>query len=260
MRGSVTLLLLMLAARSLASAQTPDTSMHVTDTTKQIANAPKQRTDTTKLSFGLGLVTTGGNTNVTTFNFGNSFAYIAHPWVLSEAASMVYGSSRDTVNNDQYHLLLRADLTLHDGISAYLYGSFDRDRFAGIVSRYQEAGGFAWKAIERPTNLLTLEMGIGENEQRDVGTGSTLSFTSARAAATFKHMLGKTAYAQEAAEVLPDLQHAKNLRVNSTTDLVAPLSAIISLKVDYVVRFDNLPPVGFKKTDRILTTGVQIAF
>jgi putative salt-induced outer membrane protein len=223
-------------------------------------SAAAQNPDTTKLTVGLGLVTTSGNTNVTTFNFGNSFSYLAHPWVLSEAASMIYGSSHDTVNNDQYHLLLRVDYALHDGLSAYLYGGFDRDRFAGIVSRYQEAVGLAWKAVEKPADLLTLEAGLGENQQRDVGSGSTTSFTAARAAATYKHMLNKTAYAQEAAEVLPDLQHTKNIRINSATDLVAPLSTAMSLKVGYVIRFDNLPPVGFKKTDRILTTGVQITF
>lgn len=217
-----------------------------------------QNADTTKLAFGLGLVTTGGNTNVTTFNFGNSFAYIAQPWVLSEAASMIYGSTHDTVNNDQYHLLLRADHGLHDGISAYLYGAFDRDRFAGIVSRYQEALGVAWKAVEQPMNLLTLEAGAVQTQQRDVGSGTSASFTAARTAVTYKHSFNKTAYAQEAVEVLPDLQHSKNLRINSETDLVAPLSTLFSIKVSYVIRFDNLPPPGFEKTDRILTTGLQI--
>jgi putative salt-induced outer membrane protein len=139
-----------------------------------------------------------------------------------------------------------------------VYGEFDRDRFAGIVSRFQEAAGLAWKTVERPANLLTLEAGLAENQQRDVGTGTTGSFAAARAAVTYKHLLNKTAYAQEAAEILPDLQHSKNLRINSVTDLVAPLSTVFSVKVNYVVRFDNLPPPGFKKTDGILTTGIQI--
>ena len=227
-----------------------------------LAAAPlaAQSPDSTKLTVGLGLVTTSGNTSVTTFNFGNSFSYIHRPWVFSEAATMIYGSTHDTVNNDQYHLLLRGDLGLHDGISAYVYGAFDRDRFAGVASRYQEAAGIAWKAVEYPTDLLTLEAGAVETEQRDVGSDTTSSFIAARAALTYKHMLNQTAYVQEAVEALPDLQESKNLRINSATDLVAPLSTVVSLKVGYVIRFDNLPPPGFKKTDRILTTGVQIAF
>ncbi|HTY06172.1 MAG TPA: DUF481 domain-containing protein [Gemmatimonadales bacterium] len=245
--GVLTLAALAVAAR--AAAQTPAPA----------APAAPAKADTTKLTIGLGLVTTSGNTSVTTFNFGNGFAYIAHPWVFSEAATMIYGSTHDTVNNDQYHLLLRVDYTIHDGLSAYLYGGFDRDRFAGVVSRYQEAGGFSWKAVATPVDLLTLEAGVAENQQQNVGGGPSESFVAARAAVTYKRMLNKTAFAQEALEVLPDLQHSQNLRINSETDLVAPLSTAISLKVGYVIRFDNLPPAGFKKTDRILTTGIQIA-
>lgn len=243
MRVLTPVLACLLAARPL-SAQKPD--------------SVKAKTDTTKLSFGLGLVTTGGNTSVTTFNFGNNFSYISRPWVFSEAASMVYGSTHDTVNNDQYHLLLRVDHGVHDGVSAYVFGTFDRDRFAGFASRYQEAAGFAWKAVEQPMELVTLEAGAQETQQRDLGTGATASFTAARADVTYRHGFNKTAYAQEAAEVLPDLQHSKNLRIDSATDLVAPLSTVFSIKVGYVIRFDNLPHPGFKKTDRILTTGVQI--
>ena len=224
----------------------------------QTAATPTPSPDTTKLTFGLGLVNTSGNTSITTFNFGNSFSYIAHPWVFTEAAAMIYGSSHDTVNNDQYHLLLRVDFALYDGFSAYALGGFDRDRFSGIASRYQEAAGIAWKAVEKPSDLLTVEAGLAETEQRDVAALSSNSFTAARAALTYKHLLNKTAYVQEAAEVLPDLQQSKNLRINSSTDLVAPLSTVFSIKVGYVIRFDNLPPVGFKKTDRILTTGLQI--
>jgi putative salt-induced outer membrane protein YdiY len=38
------------------------------------------------------------------------------------------------------------------------------------------------------------------------------------------------------------------------------LSTNIALKVSYVIRFDNLPEPGFKKTDRLLTSGVQVTF
>jgi putative salt-induced outer membrane protein YdiY len=61
-------------------------------------------------------------------------------------------------------------------------------------------------------------------------------------------------------EILPDLKVAKNLRFNTETALVASLSANIALKVSYVVHFDNLPEPGFKKSDRLLTSGVQVTF
>jgi putative salt-induced outer membrane protein YdiY len=41
---------------------------------------------------------------------------------------------------------------------------------------------------------------------------------------------------------------------------VAPLSRHLAIKLGYIVRFDNLPEVGVQKTDRFLTTGLQVSF
>ena len=221
--------------------------------------ASAQSADTTKLTFDLGLVNTAGNTNITTFNLGNAFSYIAHPWVFSEAATMVYGASHDTVNNDQYHAIVRTDYGFSTSIAAYGYVGFDRNRFAGLVSRYQEAVGLAWQAVAAASDKLGVEAGLSENQQRNSG-GTSTNYPAARVAANYKHLLTAASFVQEAVEILPDLKQSKNLQVNSETDLVAPISKKIALKVAYIIRFDNLPPPGFKKTDRTLTTGVQIAF
>ena len=60
--------------------------------------------------------------------------------------------------------------------------------------------------------------------------------------------------------MLPDLKTSENLRVNTETGLVAPISSHIGLKISYVIRFDSLPEPGFRKTDRLLTSGVQITY
>jgi hypothetical protein len=61
-------------------------------------------------------------------------------------------------------------------------------------------------------------------------------------------------------ELLPDLQVGRKLRVNSATTLVTPLFETPALKASYVVNFDNDPEPGRRKTDRFLTTGVQLSF
>jgi putative salt-induced outer membrane protein YdiY len=48
--------------------------------------------------------------------------------------------------------------------------------------------------------------------------------------------------------------------MNGEANVVAPLSRHLSLKLGYVVRFDNLPEPDIKKTDRFFTSGLQIAF
>jgi putative salt-induced outer membrane protein YdiY len=48
--------------------------------------------------------------------------------------------------------------------------------------------------------------------------------------------------------------------MNAEASLVAPLSRHLALKLGYVLRFDNLPEPGVEKTDRFLTSGLQITF
>ena len=61
-------------------------------------------------------------------------------------------------------------------------------------------------------------------------------------------------------EFLPNLQESRDVRLNTETSLVAPLSGKVAIKLAYAIRFDNLPEPGFKKTDRVFTSGVQIVF
>jgi len=79
-------------------------------------------------------------------------------------------------------------------------------------------------------------------------------------AASFKHRIGATAFWTETLEWVANLKTSGDQRVNSEAALTAPLSRQVALRLSYVMRFDNQPEPGFKKTDRILTTGVQIAF
>ena len=58
-----------------------------------------------------------------------------------------------------------------------------------------------------------------------------------------------------------DLQNSQGRLVNSETTLVAPLAGTLALKMAYVVKYDRLAPTrGFKTTDRVFSTGLQITF
>ena len=47
---------------------------------------------------------------------------------------------------------------------------------------------------------------------------------------------------------------------SSQLTIDAPLTQFVALKFSYIVRFDNLPAPGFKKTDTFFTSGIQVAF
>jgi putative salt-induced outer membrane protein len=231
---------LLLAAAGVATAQ----------------DAPK-RPYTLQTDFGF--VNTSGNTSTTTLNAGQTASYTTGAWTLAQHFGAVYGKTGGVKSAESYRAGVRVDYAMTRRLAAYGLGSWDRDQFAGISRRFQEGVGLSFKAVDAERTTLTLEGGVSEIQQR-ASTGVKDNFASGRGALLFKQMLGETAYFQQFGEVLPNLKTSKDVRINSETALVAPISKRVAFKAGYVVNFDNLPQPGFKKTDRYLTSGLQIVF
>jgi putative salt-induced outer membrane protein len=205
----------------------------------------------------LGFVNAAGNTSLTTLNVGEKLAYTRARVTLAQRALMVYGRTNDSTSASQWLAGLRGDVAFNDRIGAYATTTFERNRFAGFSRRLEEGAGLAVGAIRRATDSLRFEAGATATQQRSVAETSE-NFVSARAAIDYRHHLNAKAFVGEIVELLPDLQVSSNVRVNSETLLVAPLSSRIAIKLSYVVHFDNLPEPGFRKTDRLFTSGVQV--
>ena len=206
-----------------------------------------------------GFVNTAGNTSTTTLNAGLESGYTTGRWTLGQTFAAVYGRTDGKRSAESYQAGLRADYAFSPRVGIYLMGGWNRNEFAGIARRFEEGTGLRFKAVTTERTQLSLEAGIGLNQQRDLA-GVQNDFASARSALRFKQLLGAAAYVQQLVEVLPNLKTSTDVRVNSETALVAPLSSRIAFKAGYVVRFDNLPEPGFKKTDRYLTSGLQVSF
>ena len=90
--------------------------------------------------------------------------------------------------------------------------------------------------------------------------GTSKDFFSGRVAGLYHHTLSGTAGFDQTVEMLPNLKDGRDLRVNSTSSLVSKINGHFGLKVTYAVRYDHEPQPGFKSTDAIFTTGLQITF
>ena len=211
------------------------------------------------LQTDFGFVNTSGNTSTTTLNAGEKASYTAGRWTLAQGFGAVYGRTEGTKSAESYTAGLRADYALSPRLALYGLGGWDRNEFAGISRRFEEGAGLSLKAVAEEATTVTLEAGLSANQQRDIA-GTTRKFGSGRGALLFKQMLNKSAYFQQTGELLQNLKDGADTRINTETSLVAPISSRIALKAGYVVHFDNQPEPGFKKTDRFLTTGLQVVF
>ncbi|MEO6208847.1 MAG: DUF481 domain-containing protein [Gemmatimonadaceae bacterium] len=225
--------------------------------------ARAQAADTTHKFSGsgeFGLVNAAGNTEVTTLNFGEQLSYAPTKlFHFMQTASIVYGKTDGVESASLWQGNLRGDRDLGNRWGAYALLEFDRNTFAGIDRRFQEGVGALYHPVRTATDTLSAELGVGLVEQRST-SGSSTTQPIGRIAGVYRRSFAPKAYGEEQLEILPDLQVGKQLRINSATSVVAPLFRNLALKASYVVNFDNDPEPGRRKTDRFLTTGVQLSF
>ncbi|MGH7658515.1 MAG: DUF481 domain-containing protein, partial [Gemmatimonadales bacterium] len=128
-----------------------------------------------------------------------------------------------------------------------------------ISRRFEETVGVGFRILTGPRDILETEAGISFIQERTTADIDD-TFSAGRAAALYKHFLNEKSFFQQKAEALPNLEDSDDLRLNTETSLVAPLSESIAIKLAYAIKFDNQPQPGFEKTDRSFTSGIQIVF
>jgi putative salt-induced outer membrane protein len=211
----------------------------------------------TRFTADLGFVNAAGNTSVTSINVGQQVTHATGAWKLQQGFGALYGRTDGEKSAEQFRLGGRADYTLSPRLGVYGLAGWDRNQFAGINRRLEEGIGLAFKALTGPRDELSLEGGMGATQQVSTSDLHT-SFLTGRAAGRYQHQFAEKTFVQQVVEYLPNFETSADYRLFSETSLVAPLSGAVALKAAYVVRFDNRPEPGFKKTDRLLTTGIQL--
>ena len=219
----------------------------------------------TEQTADFGLVVVSGNTSTSAINANERYIRRIGRWEYRQELGGVYGKTAGVESSNLLRFGLRADYGLSEHFALYGLTAYDRNRFAGVRARYAAGPGVAWKVVATDRDQFNIEAGYQYTQQKNA-TGPDHNFSAARTASTWKHSLSKVAYFFQGFEYIPDLEDSQDYRINTETDVVAPLSQHIGMKVSYVVRFANQPPVvsalaaPLQKSDRILSAGIQVSY
>lgn len=224
-----------------------------------VAAAQESPSKALQVEGDIGLVSTAGNTEVTTLNVGERITWTRGRFKITQRFGVVYGTTGDSTTTNQWKASLRYDVALGDGFASFVRGTFERNTTAGISRRFEEAVGLAATLLARPHTTLETELGVALNQQTST-TGTTDDFASGRLAVLFRQDVTSSAYVTQDLEALPNLNDTDDLRVNSESALTAAVSSAVSVKLSYTIKFDNVPEPGFERTDRIFSGGVQVTF
>lgn len=224
------------------------------------AQAPPPQPPKRELSLDLSFINKTGNTEITTTGFGQKF--VARPgwrWTLTEYTGLVYGKNDGTVLAESYRAGFNAEMALSAFYGTYSGVAFERNVFSGLAARYTLSAGLTAILLDVPNDKARVELGLARINQRAT-TDVVSRFFSGRIAGEYRHNFGSNAYFGSKLEFLPNLRDGEDLRINTTAEVVAPISQHIGLRSSYIVQFDRLPEPGKKKTDTTLQTGLQINF
>lgn len=224
------------------------------------AAAPLAAQDTAKttLTLDFGLVNATGNSEFTSMNVGEKLTWTKGRWGLAQTGKVLFGETDDVRTAESYDFNVRGDRGLSARVGVFAFVAYYRDPFAGLASRWSGGPGIGVGLVRAARDTLNLEGALTEQSERTTAAIDR-SFAATQAAARYKHTFANNASFSQTLEWLANLKTSDDYRLNSETALVAPLSSKIGLRLSYVIRFDNLPEPTFKKTDKILTTGIQIA-
>ena len=120
-------------------------------------------------------------------------------------------------------------------------------------------GGVSWHIESARKDSLRFTGGVLWTQQRNTEDVET-KFTALRVGISYRCPINANAYLVHAMEAIPNLDETEDWRFNSETSAIAAFSKKFSLKVSFTLHYDNLPEPTFKKTDRILTAGIQFAY
>ncbi|HEX6644627.1 MAG TPA: DUF481 domain-containing protein [Gemmatimonadales bacterium] len=206
-----------------------------------------------------GFVDASGNSEITTLS-GDERIEVRPPgtrWTFTQSFGAVYGRTDGATSANRIKGGVRVAHVVEERLSAFVSAEYEKNRFAGIRRRFEEVVSLAIEVVRAPRTELSIEMGAAFNQQRDLQDVDD-SFVAARTAGEFKQKFTESAYFEQKVELLPNLEIGEDLRVNSESSVVAPLSKRFAVKLSYAIRFDNLPEPGFERTDRVFTSGLQV--
>ncbi len=217
--------------------------------------APRAQTFTSDL----GYVSTSGNAKVMTVNVGQRYNFQSGFWRFEQFVQLVYGESEGRVNSNFIRAAVGGEYALRSSLGVAAGLLFDQNRFSGVARRAEEYLGLVWRVVEGERDTLRVDAGGSYTQQRNVD-GTTRNFPAARTALWYKRGLAPKAYVTQTVEMVPNIETPEDYRVNAVVSLVSPIAKSLALRVEYQMRYDNLPEPTFQTTDRIFTTGIQVSF
>lgn len=213
-----------------------------------------------KANLELSNLQTEGNTDSTSLLFGGRGERTLTAAKLSGEFLAMYGEKAGAASDRNWFGALKYDRYVTERLFAYLAERVDRNVLNGIEIRYATQAGVGYDVIKTPSDLLKAEAGFGYVRENPISPFHDVGYVNARAFGLYEHAFAEKTRFTRSVEYLPSLKERKEYIVKEESAFLSSLAGGFALKVSYAVAYDNLPPPGFVKTDRLFKTALLYTF
>jgi putative salt-induced outer membrane protein len=223
------------------------------------APAPKEPPPLWDVQAGASFVGTSGNSDTTTVGADFATHHRGAVWQFESTATAVRSTADGTKTAERYLGQARAKRDLSAIIGLTAGAKLERDQFSGLDFRSLLDGGLSWHLVRTPAWTLDAVTAIGWDHD-NVSTGVDVDDPTGVLQLTSRIPFGANADTSQRVTFYPDLKTSDASRAEGEITAQAAMSAHLSLKVGYLLRWVKTPVPGFKKTDTTTTASIVLRF
>lgn len=207
----------------------------------------------------LGVILVGGNSSILSVNANQNTKRSFGLNSLSFQTSYQVASAESTLTTRVWRAGLRYDRQIFKDFNLFLSNDWRGNTFAGFIYQTNvDAGGkYFWVRAKKQGEFeFFTELGYRTQVIRAIDLSQIVNH-SLRTFFQVEKGIGPNATARFWVEVVPEFSDIEDLQVNLEPSVRVSLSSVISMKVAYLVNFDNVPPSeGLERIDSTFTTSL----
>lgn len=216
----------------------------------------------------LGVIVVSGNSSSQTRNLKQTTSYKKDRDKLGIKARSIDVKSDGVQSAESWLVGVRYDRQLHEKLGSYLSHDVESDRFAGFLQRDNTGLGATYQILNLEKLKWSTEAGYSREQKDFFNSNQTSSLNGARLYTNVFSQITETVSADMYVEYLylfdnKDTQASdpENYRINAEPSLTVLMSNIFSLKLSYLMKYQNSRPTGVaERTDTTFSTTLVAKF
>ncbi|WP_457593337.1 DUF481 domain-containing protein [Hydrogenimonas sp.] len=215
---------------------------------------------TMKQGVELGYIGSTGNSESQSLNaaYKNDYQYDAQT-DMHLKADILYGEKSGTTSDERYRLFYNVNRYVNQDMFVYGEASALRNTFEGYNQQYNLGAGLGYNIFKDEKQFLKGKGGL-QFRRSNYTTQPHDNFYYLKGGLDYAYNFSKTNQFTAVWTLLDNMKRIKDYETVVNLGLKMLIVDQLSFRVGFQLKYDNVPPIGKKKTDTTTTAGIVYTF